>query len=95
MFPNNIKNCPFCNAVGRLQYEHWIYADHKENCFINKDEPIDIDIWNTRPIEDSLQSDLDDAMDTLEKISKYKDKTFMLGEKARNTIDKIKRKRNE
>lgn len=51
--------------------------------------------WNIRPIEDSLQSDLDDAMGTLEKISKYTDKTFMLGEKARNTIDKIKRKRNE
>jgi len=50
-----MKTCPFCGAIGELKYERWVYANHEDWCVIEKSEPVDIAVWNTRLGDDIIE----------------------------------------
>lgn len=50
-----MKTCPFCGAEGELKYDRWIYANHLDWCVIEKEEAVDIDVWNNRSGDDIIE----------------------------------------
>jgi len=66
-----LKACPFCGEAVRLITEPWQYI-HCMNCHmefgIHKVDHGISDRWNTRPIEDALRAELEQARGLLSAI---------------------------
>jgi hypothetical protein len=56
-----LKLCPFC---GKEAYQFYDDPEVQHPCCSMSDDKMSIELWNTRPIEDSLQQKLTDAINT-------------------------------
>lgn len=75
---NELNPCPFCG--GELEWHRYPNADCDDNgyyscgCEESWDGAIDEDWWNTRPIEDKLQSRINKACEmALQEMGVYAD----------------------
>lgn len=58
------KSCPFCGEEGTEKYNSYTSVVHKKDCLFYMEEDAglttyDTSLWQSRPIEDNLQTALD------------------------------------
>ena len=78
-----LKRCPLCGSNPVTILEHYSCACSRSDCPLS--EPLSIYDWETRPIEDALQKELNDCKFVLDKAQSKLDSD----EKKMNEIAKI------